>query len=198
MILNALEQIESKSRLMTKLIDELLDVTQLRAGEELQLDRRPIDLVALVQEEVAGQDETTSDHQLVVRTTEPEFTGWWDRLRLCRVVENLLSNAINYSPEGGEITVSVSRRDGPEGDYAVLSVQDRGIGIAENDLPHIFERFYRGKNAAGDIAGTGLGLAGVRQIIQQHGGAIMVESRKGEGSTFTVRLPIDPPPESAA
>ena len=84
-----------------------------------------------------------------------------------------------------------------EGEWAVLAVRDRGIGIPAADLPRIFERYHRAANAAGQFAGTGIGLAGARQIVEQHGGAIAVESAEGAGSTFTVRLPLAPPPEAA-
>jgi PAS domain S-box-containing protein len=189
--LKALEQIEGRSRMMSRLIDELLDVTLLRAGEDLQLHRRPVDLVAIVRDAVAGQQEVVGIHELVVRSTESELTGSWDGVRLERVVENLICNAIKYSPDGGTITLTLGRDKQPEGDWAVLAVQDQGIGIAESDLPHIFEQFYRGKNATGAIGGIGLGLVGARQIVEQHSGTIAVESREGAGSTFVVRLPID-------
>jgi signal transduction histidine kinase len=77
-----------------------------------------------------------------------------------------------------------------EGPWAVLTVADHGLGIPAADLPHIFERFQRGRNVAGRVAGSGVGLAGVRHVVEQHGGTVSVESREGGGSTFTVRLPL--------
>jgi two-component system, OmpR family, sensor histidine kinase BaeS len=76
---------------------------------------------------------------------------------------------------------------------AVITVQDQGIGIPEVDLPHIFERFWRGGNAVRHFRGTGLGLASVRAIVEEHGGTVAVESQEGRGSTFTIRLPLNPP-----
>jgi signal transduction histidine kinase len=140
----------------------------------------------------------TDDHALRVVTATPELVGDWDRQRLIRVVENLLNNAIKYSPEGGEVIVFVAQDE--SGD-AVVRVQDRGIGIPAKDLPHIFERFYRAGNAAGRMAGTGIGLAGARQIVERHGGTVTVESEEGVGSVFTLRLPLHSPdrvpPDSA-
>jgi signal transduction histidine kinase len=133
-----------------------------------------------------------TQRRLVVRSTEEELLGRWDPLRLGRVLENLIGNAVKYSPDGSEITISLTRERGAGRDEAVLAVQDRGIGISEHDLPHIFDRFYRGENAQGGISGSGLGLAGTRQIVEQHGGTIEVDSREGAGSTFTVRLPLSP------
>lgn len=187
-----LKQIENRSRVMAELIDELMDVTRLQEGEELPLDRRMVDLVMLVQDVVAGQAEAVNGCRLALDTTETELIGRWDRLRLARAIGSLIGNAIKYSPEGGTITVRLTRETGPSGDCAVLTVQDEGLGIAESDRPHIFERFYRGKNATAPGVGRGLGLTGAWQVVAQHGGAITVESQEGSGSTFTIRLAMGP------
>ena len=119
------------------------------------------------------------------------MTGEWDAARLERVLENFLSNACKYSPEGSAITVTVAR-EGERGDeWAVLTVADAGIGIPATDVPHIFEQFYRAGNAR-DIQGAGVGLVGAKQIIEQHGGAIAITSEEGEGTTVTIRLPFAP------
>ena len=115
--------------------------------------------------------------------------GPWDPVRVARVLANLVGNAIKYSPGGGEVRVSVVREPGPGGDWAVVSVSDHGLGIPEADLPHIFERFQRASNVAGRIAGTGIGLAISRRIVERHGGTIDVRSEEGVGTTFTVKLP---------
>src|SRR5205823_3280944 len=150
------------------------------------LNKRPTDLVAVVKEVVAEQQLTTQRHRLIVESELPELTGSWDASRLIRAVTNLLTNAIRYSPHGGEIVVTISRDEGEHGADAVLTVSDQGLGIPEADLPHIFERFYRGANVAAQVSGTGVGLAGVRQIVEQHGGSIGVQSVEGEGATFVV------------
>src|SRR5207244_3336969 len=109
-------------------------------------------------------------------------------------------NAITYSPGGGEIRVTVAREDVAE-PWAVLRIQDAGIGIPPADLPRIFERFQRGSNVVGQIAGTGVGLAGAKQIVEQHGGTIAVESTEHVGTIITIRLPLAAPaglPEPAA
>jgi signal transduction histidine kinase len=182
---------------MTALIDQLLDVARLQMGRPLTLDRRPIDLVGLVRR-VVKQQQAGRRHRLHVEAAAPELVGEWEAARLERMVANLLSNAIKYSPQGGEITVRLATEDDAAGGWAVLTVSDQGLGIPPADLPHIFEGFHRAGNVAGQIAGTGLGLASARQIVEQHGGTISVESQEGVGSTFTVRLPLDPAALSAA
>src|SRR5207248_3170668 len=113
---------------------------------------------------------TARAHTLRIKAREPELVGEWDAVRLRRVVDNLLGNAVKYSPQGGEIDVQVERERATSGEWAVLRVEDRGMGIPAADLPHVFERFRRGSNVVGSIPGSGIGLAGAKQIVEQHGG----------------------------
>jgi signal transduction histidine kinase len=193
-----LEQIESATTKMGSFINELLDLAQMQAGRPLDLERQPTDLVALTAQVAAQVQHTTSRHTIRVRAHVPELVGHWDPLRLERALANLLTNAVKYSPDGGEIEVEVGLGQGQEqgqehegSEVAVWSVRDHGVGIPAADLPHIFERFRRGSNVAGQIGGTGLGLSSARQIVEQHGGTISVHSEEGKGSTFTVRLPLE-------
>jgi signal transduction histidine kinase len=110
------------------------------------------------------------------------------------VLDNLLGNALKYSPRPDCITVGLEREADIEGEWAVIRVHDHGVGIPAAELRRVFDRFYRGSNVASEIRGVGVGLAGVRQIMQQHAGRISVESQEGVGSTFTVRLPLGPVP----
>jgi signal transduction histidine kinase len=187
----SIRTISGSAARMTALIEELLDVARLRMGNALVLEKAPTDLVALAGHLVAIHQSASETHTLVVDARVPELVGVWDERRLQRVLDNLLSNAIKYSP-GGEIRVGVSR----EGESAVLTVQDRGIGIPEADLPHVFERFRRGANVLGRIDGTGIGLAAAAQIIREHTGSIDLYSREGEGTLVTVRLPLSTDLES--
>ena len=195
-------QIQHSTRAMLTLLDGLLDVTRVQLGQGLRLEREPVDLVALAYRVVASQQQTTERHRLAVQTREVRVVGQWDAPRLTRVLENLLSNAIKYSPAGGTITLTISRDDSAAddsaagaapGEWAVLAVQDQGVGIPAQDLPHIFARFQRGSNVIGQIAGTGVGLASARSIVEQHGGTISVTSQEGQGSIFAVRLPCGEP-----
>jgi signal transduction histidine kinase len=185
-LLKTATTIEATAKRMAGLLDELLDASVLQAGRTLDLRRRPTDLVALVREAVQEHQQAADRHAIRLEATEPELVGTWDGPRLERVLANVLSNAVKYSPRGGEIAVQVCRR----ADEATVVVRDQGLGIPEADLPHVFDRFRRASNVAGRIAGTGLGLAGAREIVLAHGGDITVESREGAGTTVTVALPL--------
>jgi signal transduction histidine kinase len=185
-LLDALEQIEASAGRMAAQLDELVDASRLEAGVTIELRRLPVDLVELARNAVDQHRHTTDRHALYVTSSDLEaLVGTWDPVRLGRVLDNLLDNAIKYSPRGGTVEVSLSVEDS----CAVLRVSDRGEGIPTADLPHIFERFHRGRNVEGRIPGTGIGLAGVQRIIELHQGTIEVESAVGFGTTFTIRLP---------
>lgn len=193
-LLDALGQIEAAASKMARQLDELVDASRLQAGRTLDLRREPTDLVALVQQAVDEHQQTTDRHAIGLQTQVPELVGLWDAQRLERVLSNLLGNAIKYSPRGGSIHVGVETEDdGGGASCAVLRVRDHGEGIPATDLPHIFERFRRGQNVEGRFPGTGIGLAGARQIVELHGGSIAAESQVGEGTTLTVRLPLNQP-----
>ena len=116
-----------------------------------------------------------------------------DETRLQEVLYNLLENAVKYSPENGEIRLQAARR----GSEIVVSVSDNGIGISRDDLPRIFERFYRADKARGrELGGTGLGLAIVKHIVQLHGGRAEAESEPGQGTTVRVFLSMNMPRDS--
>jgi signal transduction histidine kinase len=167
------------------LIQELLDAASLQAGRKLQLDRRQTDLVALATRVVADYRARTVFHLLELSVTAGPLVGDWDPQRLARVLDNLVGNAVKYSRRG-PINLALGR----EHEWAVIKVHDHGVGIPAAELEHVFDRFYRGSNVARDIRGVGIGLSGVRQIVEQHGGSVCVESQEGVGSTFTVRLPL--------
>ena len=187
----SLQGVEAASLRMTHLLDELADVMRLRAGHEIELQRHHTDLVDLARRSITELAGTTDRHAIRLISNQPTIFGEWDGPRVERVVVNLLGNAIKYSPAGGVIEVRVSRSCDDAGCMAVLSVTDPGVGIPADDLERIFERFQRAANVR-SIAGTGIGLSGVRSIVELHGGAITVESVEGQGSTFTVRLPLSP------
>lgn len=196
---DGLAHIDAAASRMAALIDELLDITRLRAGEPLALEPSPTDLVALARQLAGQYQQGTERHHIHVETALAELICAVDAVRLERVLGNLLSNAVKFSPDGGTITVTIGREDGGDGEdggngagWAVLEVRDEGLGIPASDLPLIFERGHRASNVEG-VSGTGIGLAGVRHIVERHGGRISAHSRPGEGATFTLRLPLTVP-----
>lgn len=160
--------------------------TATQLGGAPEFDRSPVDLVALARDVAREHAITSGRHSIRVEAEAESTEGQWDRMRLERVLNNLLSNAAKYSPAGGEIVVRVRT----DGDEAVLEVSDSGIGIPPADLARIFVRSSRGSNVIGRISGTGIGLTLVRQIVEQHGGVVAVESELERGTTFRVRLPL--------
>jgi two-component system phosphate regulon sensor histidine kinase PhoR len=189
-LLDGLRRIDVTTTRMSGLINELLDISRIQMGRSLDLIRSETDLVALIRHIVSEQQHTTEQHDVSVNVLAPDIKGEWDAVRLERAFTNIVSNAITYSPNGGRVQVTV-RLDGSNPVRAVVRVDDEGLGIPEQDLPNIFERFHRGSNVAGRIPGTGIGLAGAREIFQQHGGQIAVHRREGGGTTFEVTLPLD-------
>lgn len=185
---------EAASRLINQ-VQELLDVAAAQAGRTLSLRWEALDLVALLRRTIEESQQTTHQHTLCAQIEADYLHGAGDELRLNRVLHNLLTNAIKYSPQGGKIMVHARQQMRNQRPWAVISVQDQGIGIPAADLPFIFEAFKRASNTPEQIDGTGLGLASVRQIIEQHGGTISVDSQPGEGSTFTIWLPLNAPDE---
>lgn len=171
---------------MSRMLDRVL---LLGRADAQMLDFKPaeVDLPRLVRQLV---EDARAQHPEATAQVEAQFgpgvgRGRYDEKLLRHIFGNLLSNAVKYSPKGGQ----VSFRAVKEGGDTVLSVSDQGIGIPADEIGHLFESFHRASNV-GDIQGTGLGLAIVKNAVEVHGGTIAVESRVGEGTTFTVRLPV--------
>jgi signal transduction histidine kinase len=169
---------------LARLVDDLMDVTMLRAGQPLPVRLEEIDLVRMAHDLAGEHQRQTASHRIRVEG-DGEVRGAWDQSRIQRVLNNLVENAVKYSPDGGEVTIRAVR----DGDQARVSVQDRGIGIPAGELEVVFSPYQRASNTTG-LRGMGLGLAGARDVLRQLGGDLTVESEEGKGSTFTVRLPL--------
>jgi PAS domain S-box-containing protein len=189
-IAEGLEAIDDSTAQLVRLIDELLDLTRMRMGQPVELDVGPADVVEIARRLATEYQKMSPRHVISVETDLRRLVGDWDGARIERVVANLVSNAIKYSPRGGDITILASREDREGEDWAVLAVRDHGMGIPASELGRIFEPYYRGSNVSRSISGTGVGLVGTRHIVEQHHGEIAVESVVGEVTTFTVRLPV--------
>jgi PAS domain S-box-containing protein len=185
-------QMEASTGRMASMLDELLDLARLRMGRPLELRRRPTDLLALAREVTAEQQRATERHEIRIETELEQLIGQWDPSRVGRVLANLVENAVKYSPDGGAVLVRVREIEDGDGSWALVEVIDSGIGIPAADLGRVFERFHRGSNVVGRVRGTGIGLAGVRDIVEQHGGTVTIESQEGLGTAVTVRLPLAP------
>ena len=180
----------TRMRVMTQ---DLLDASVRQSGYTPELLLARTELVALARQAVDEHELVSDHHQFLVEAEVPTLEATVDETRVHRVLANLLTNAIKYSPQGGPVHVTVKATDGTDGKSAVLVVRDEGVGIPQDDLPHVFDRFHRGANVVGRFPGTGLGLASARELVELHGGTISVESQEGKGSTFVVRLPLTPP-----
>lgn len=183
-------KIERQSDVLTQLITNLLDIARIESGR-VTMERRAIpvgEFFEAVVEVVHPQLETKRIRYAMDFDGVSELVG--DPQHLQRVFVNLLSNAIKYTPEGGAIRVDLRRKD----HMVVASIADTGCGIGPNDLPNLFQEFYRANDPINQhIRGTGLGLALVKRIVEAHQGQIAVQSEKGRGSTFIVSLPLDVP-----
>lgn len=180
-----LDEIIATAKRMAGMIDDLLDLSRLEAGQ-VELRPAPLDLGALLREVVELFADCSPRHHLLIEpaAAPPALTA--DRRRLQQVIENLVGNAIRYSPNGGTVTVRAAAAD----DKVVIEIEDEGIGIPPEELPRVFERFYRVRSGAtSGMPGTGLGLAIVEQLVRAHGGTIDVRSEVGRGSVFRVMLP---------
>ncbi|NTU84208.1 MAG: PAS domain S-box protein, partial [Chloroflexales bacterium] len=184
----SLTTLATQGRRLNRLIANLLDVTRLSAGR-LALQVGPVDLRVLVSQLIEELRATTTRHPLELHLPEAPLILSGDALRLEQVVANLLQNALKYSPYGGAVQVELAQRAAE----AVLTISDQGIGIPAEALPQLFTRYYRAPNtAAAQIAGLGIGLFVVKELVERHGGTVSVTSVEGQGSTFTVTLPLTP------
>jgi two-component system sensor histidine kinase SenX3 len=193
------QRINDEAFRVNRIIEDLLDLSRIEG--EASPTREPLPVSLIVAEGIERIRVSAEQHNVSIHFEEPQqgFVVTGDRRQLISAIQALLENAVIYSPEGGQVTVSVDRVDEePESDIAGpvvrIAVRDQGIGIPSKDLERIFERFYRvDPGRARATGGTGLGLSIVRHVTQNHGGRVTVESREGKGSTFTVELPITNP-----
>jgi signal transduction histidine kinase len=195
-----LNVIKQQTESLTHLINDLRDLSLIESGQ-LKLELKPVDMAELVQHKISQIEAPAHEKgiQLEFNAADALPMVMADPVRMEQVISNLLTNAIRHTPRGGTITFSVTRQDNGvnervTGHQLLISVKDTGEGIPPENLPHIFERFYRVDNSrARSEGGTGLGLAIVKQIVDAHGGKVRAESQIGKGSTFYVALPVQSP-----
>ncbi|KWW22583.1 hypothetical protein AS888_12205 [Peribacillus simplex] len=180
-----LQTIYNEAKRLTALINDFLDVQKMESGKQVY-EKKYVEVLPLLQKVIEHLEINTAHHdiQLQVETTDVMILG--DRIKIEQAFTNLLSNSIKYSPDGGRILVRVYSSK----EMLSIDIEDEGLGIPEESLPHLFQKFYRVDNSdRRRIGGTGLGLAIVDEIIKSHGGQVTVVSQYGKGSTFTISFP---------
>jgi PAS domain S-box-containing protein len=189
-VAKGLRAIDTSTVKLVRIVDELIDLTRLRMGDAIELNVAPTDLAEIVRRTADEYQEAHPDREITVNLDGDRLIGQWDRTRVERVVANLMSNAVKYGEPESEIRLAASTeaRDGRP--WTVLTVSNRGAGIPAAEQDRVFDTYYRGSNVSKSVGGSGVGLAGARQIVEQHGGEITVDSVEGETTTFTVRLPV--------
>jgi len=191
-MVNALEDVEQ----LSSIVRALLLLSQAESGQ-LALQKTMLDL-GDVAEDVVDQFQIPAEEKRVRLTAriEPGVVILADHTQIERLFSNLLSNAVKYTAVGGTVQVRVRRDEKPN--WGRIEIEDTGVGIPQENLPHIFDRFYRVRNAQTNlIQGLGLGLSFVAWIVKAHGGLIDVTSTAGQGTRFTVRLPAEAPAGTA-
>ncbi|MDT0329706.1 sensor histidine kinase [Nocardiopsis lambiniae] len=186
-----LEMLVGETLLLQAVIDDLQDLALADAGR-LRLSPEPVAIGPLIDQVVTGHGLRAEEAGVRLIDESEDMTLVADRTRLLQALGNLVGNALRHTPESGTVTIRARRSDGE----AVIEVTDTGVGIAEADLPYVFERFWRAdKSRNRRTGGSGLGLAIVRGLVELHGGRVSVRSTVGKGTTFTIRLPSAGPPE---
>jgi signal transduction histidine kinase len=170
---------------LSSLISDLLDVSKINTGK-MPFNFTSFDLIHLLKEVKDMMQQTSTSHSIVLECNIKELIVNADRQRIEQVIINLISNAIKYSPQAHNIIVHCLAKDGK----AIVSVQDFGAGIPDDEQRFIFERFYRVKNTAAHVSGLGIGLYISNEIVNRHGGVLSVTSKVDVGSTFTFEIPV--------
>jgi signal transduction histidine kinase len=183
---HSLEVIERQANRLNSMILAMLDTARLEQGQ-LRLEEQPTELGELVQRVVAELQPTFEQHTIAVSGAGEPLVVLGDAMRLEQVLQNLIGNAVKYSPRGGQVRLLLER----DGGMARIAVRDEGIGIPAAAIPQLFQRFYRAQNAdEAHITGLGIGLYVVKEIVNLHGGTIAVSSAEGQGSVFRMSLPL--------
>lgn len=182
------EVLEEESARLDRLIGQAIEMARLDS-DSLRLNAQPQDVRELVELTVQSMQGVLGNRPVEIRIDGTMRPVWMDRMLIQRVLQHLLENAAAYSPRGEPITVSAAT----ERDRLVFTVEDRGPGIHAEELPYIFEKYYRGKRQKGTSKGTGMGLAIVQAILKVHHGGIEAESRPGQGACFHFWIPLAQP-----
>jgi signal transduction histidine kinase len=187
-----LEIVERNCRRLNRIVDDILAAARIDSGR-FSLDRANVDIALLASERIESIRATAEQEHVELRliVDEPPPPVYADQMRLGQLLDNLLSNAVKFTPPDGVVSVTLSTR----GSTVHIEVADTGVGIPEDEVDKLFERFFRASTAA-TVKGTGLGLSIAKSIAEAHGGTVAVASEVGVGTTFSVDLPVQAPHES--
>ena len=184
------ESIMANGKKLTDMVEQFLDLAKMDSGA-LKLSFKTFALDELINGTVSDLSFQAREKRVSLEVGLapglPDIEG--DIEKISRVLTNLINNAIKYTPSGGKVTVSARSLDGINGGFIEIQVADNGYGIPENEIARVFDRYYRSSATTG-IKGTGLGLAVVKSFVEAHGGNVTVASRPGEGTSFTLNLPV--------
>jgi signal transduction histidine kinase len=184
--------IEREGRRLTEMVDQVLTFAGMQSGRTA-LARRPLAIGEVIDEALAASQRSLDENgfrvEKEIAPALPEVSGDGPALR--RAIENLIGDAVKYAADGSWLGLRAGVVSGGSGRWLEVTVDDRGPGIAAEDLPHVFEAFYRGRGrSAGALPGSGLGLTLVRDIVRAHGGRVTVNTAAGKGTAFTLLLPL--------
>jgi len=184
-----LKLVHDKALSLGGLIDDLLDISRIESGRQLAINYSELSLETLIKNVVDSSADHVNGHNIELNLPENGAKMLADQVRMEQVVEHLISNAIKYSPGGGDIRVTIT----DQGEMYHLVVEDQGIGMSQEQLAHVFDRFYRADSSDTAVQGVGLGMSIVRHVVLAHHGNIEVESELGNGTRVSIVLPKMPP-----
>lgn len=187
-----LSTVFEKAQRLEEIVSELLDLSRMRYGKLISLEKRCCDISALLQRVVAEYQQTNDQHRFKVALPEGPLELLADRNKLEQVLENLLSNAVKFSPQETPIQVGAL----VQGGRLLITVKDEGVGMAPEQLARVFDKFYRADGSNAAVPGLGLGMSIVKNIIESHGGEIWVDSELGQGTRVSFALPMEYPETS--
>jgi two-component system phosphate regulon sensor histidine kinase PhoR len=188
-LMGGLQRIEAAATRIEGLLDELARLPASGVERGATSQRQATDLVQLAQHvALASEAAGLGKCRVVVLSGVQELVGWWNAAQVERALANLIDNGLKYNRDHSPVVVTVQQAEA----WAVISVADQGVGIPTAELTRVYERGYRASNVDRQFRGTGLGLAGVHQMVAEHGGTIELESQVGVGTTVTLRLPLEP------
>ena len=181
-----LTHINQEATHLASIIGDLLDISRIESGQGISFRESFFDIAEIIRKSILSFQESSGRHGFEAILPQAPVPAWVDKEKLGQVLENLFSNAVKYSPDGGVIQVALETQNG----YYHVSVADQGIGMTPEQVARIFEKFYRANASNATVDGTGLGMTIVKHLVEAHNGRIWVESEIGKGTTVKFTIPI--------